>query len=436
MMDKLQSALRAGLSSIVELLIAMPALLFIHLYVLPDPVFWIWLPSHALLYAIGCLLRPIRANPGVIVHQLLLIAISALFSWIWFGVSLPGIISLLTAWIALARGGVLAFLPLRSALRTNVYLLSIAVYFILSFVSRHAPGMQAIASAVSWCALGTLAVTLYMLNRNALDQESLQGVTKPAVARSVLWKNRALLILFAGIVVLVANFRWLLQAFQAMFHKLGEWIYWLLSLGTGGDVPPEETAPDMAQPELPFGEQEEPAAIWVILETIAKWIAIIVGIIAALYLLYRLCKLAITGIKALYAWIMERLMAGESVSMRDQDYEDEVEKLTDFSDLAQQWRDRLRSMFQREPRVRWDRLTTNHERIRFLFRQALRRIIMDGYRYEPSQTPRELKAGVNLWTGQEMLPEELVRYYEDARYGGKELSDQQIAAVRKVVEDR
>jgi len=34
------------------------------------------------------------------------------------------------------------------------------------------------------------------------------------------------------------------------------------------------------------------------------------------------------------------------------------------------------------------------------------------------------------------MPEELVRYYEDARYGGKELSDQQIEAVRKSVEER
>jgi hypothetical protein len=226
-----------------------------------------------------------------------------------------------------------------------------------------------------------------------------------------------------------------MQAFQAALRKLGEWIYWLLSLGTDGE-PAEELGTQMGPPEMGFGEQGEPAAFWVILETIAKWIAIILGIVAALYLLYRLCKLAIIGLKALYAWIMERLMAGESMSMRDQDYEDEVEKLADFSELAQQWRDRLRSMFEREPSERWDRLTNNLERIRYLYRQAIRRIILEGYRYEPSQTPRELKAGVDRWKGQARLPEELVRYYEEARYGGKELSDQQIAAVRKVVEDR
>gem|GEM_PF-1713535 len=434
-MDKLQMALRAGLSSIVEMLIAMPALLLIHLYVLPDPVFWIWLLSHAILYTIGCLLRSVWPNPRLIVHQMLLIAISALFSWLWFGISMPGIVSLLTGWIALARGGVLSLLPLRRALRTNIHLLSIAAYFILSFVSRRASDMQAIAPAVGWCALVTLGMTLFMLNRNALDQESLQGGTKPAVARSVLWKNRTLLILFALIVLLVANINLLMQAFQAVFRKLGEWIYWLLSLGTDGE-PSFETTPQTAPPEMPFGDEGEPSAFWVILEMIAKWIAIVVGSIAAVYLLYRLCKLAIKGIKALYAWIMNRLMAGESLSMHDQDYEDEVEKLADFGELAQQWKDRLRSMFEREPKDRWDRLANNLDRIRYLYRQALRRIIQEGYRYEPSQTPRELKAGVDRWKGQEMLPEELVRYYEDARYGGKEPSDQQIAAVRKVVEDR
>jgi hypothetical protein len=435
MMELLRRAAKAGLSSIVEMLIAMPVLLLIHLYVLPEPIYWLWLLSHAVLYAIGCMIRTLWPNPVLIMNQLLLAAVSALFSWLWFGVSWPGIISLLTGWVALARGGVLAYLPLGRALRTNVYLLSVAAYFILSFVSRHAQDMAAIASTVSWCALCTLGITFYMLNRNALEQESLRGGAKSAVARSVLWKNRMLLILFAVIVLLAANFNLLMQAFQAALRKLGEWIYWLLSLGTDGE-PAEELGTQMGPPEMGFGEQGEPAAFWVILETIAKWIAIILGIVAALYLLYRLCKLAIIGLKALYAWIMERLMAGESMSMRDQDYEDEVEKLADFSELAQQWRDRLRSMFEREPSERWDRLTNNLERIRYLYRQAIRRIILEGYRYEPSQTPRELKAGVDRWKGQARLPEELVRYYEEARYGGKELSDQQIAAVRKVVEDR
>jgi hypothetical protein len=434
MREKLRNALNAGLSSIVEMLVAMPVLLFIHLYILPEPLFWGWLVSHAVLYAVGCLLRSLWPNPRLIAHQLLLIAISGIFAWLWFGLSWPGIISLLTGWAALARGGVLAFLPLRKALRTNVYLLSVAAYFLLSFVSRHASDMQRIAPAVGWCAIGTLAITLYMLNRNALDQESLQEGNRPVVARSVLWKNRTLLVLFAVLVVLVANIQQLLQAFRAMIRKLGEWIYWLMSLGTGGEPP--ETATETAPPEMPFGEAGEPAAFWVILEKIVMWIAIIVGAIGALYLLYRLCKLAINGIKALYAWIMNRLMAGESVSMRDQDYEDEVEKLADWSDLAQRWRDRLHAMFEREPRDRWDRLTSNLERIRYLYRQALRRVILEGYRYEASQTPRELKKGVERWKGQELMPEELVRYYEDARYGGKELSDQQIEAVRKSVEER
>lgn len=424
------NVLRAGLMGLVEALLTLPVLLLVHLYIIQGTIFWLWALSFALVYMIGCLLRSLWPTPKLIVWHLMFILMSALYSWLWFGLSVPAIASTLVIWLALYRGGLYAVMSIARALPTTFYIFSITAYFLFAAVTRFAESMESIVEPLSWFALVTIGVTLFMMNRNALDQESLQGGSKQSVGASILWKNRALITVFAVIVVLVANFRMLLDGFQAFFRKIGEWISWLMNLGTDGE-PVEEISGSLDIRDNPlFGEDQEPFWLWVWLEEIFKWVAVVVGILIAVYLLYKLIRLTITGIKVLYGWIMNRLEAGAWVGMQDQTYEDEEEKLADWSDLRKQWGDRIRSMFEREQKDRWDRQTNNIERIRYLYRQAVAGIIRDGYRYSPALTPRETKRDADRWRGKVALPDDLVREYEQARYKGEAPSDEQISSLK------
>src|SRR5690606_12064734 len=211
-----QVILRPVLAWLLETLLAMPVLLLVHLYLIPDRMFWIWIISFALFYVLGCWLRRIWPRQPLSLRHLLFMLISVLYAWAVFGLSAAAAISLPAVWLALVRGGLYAAAPIQFVLTNTYYVVSIMLYFALSVFVRFSAETAPIASLTSWFAMLTLAVSLFMMNQFALNRESLQEDQQRVVTRSILWKNRLLIILFAGLILLVAGFKQLAEGLQAL----------------------------------------------------------------------------------------------------------------------------------------------------------------------------------------------------------------------------
>ncbi|GFR36723.1 hypothetical protein PRECH8_00190 [Insulibacter thermoxylanivorax] len=431
-----QVILRPVLAWLLETLLAMPVLLFVHLYVIPDRMFWIWIISFALFYVLGCLLRRIWSRQPLSLRHLLFMFISALYAWAVFGLSAAAAISLPAVWLALVRGGLYAAAPIQFVLTNTYYVVSIMLYFALSVVIRFSVEMAPIASLTSWFAMFALAVSLFMMNQYALNRESLQEEQQRVVTRSILWKNRLLIILFAGFILLVAGFKQLAEGLQALWNMILRIVVWFLSLGIGGEPAQQPPMNPNLQEMLPM-EEQEPALFWVILEQIAMSIALVLAVVIGLFMLYKIGEALISGLRYLYQWFKGRLFTDELEQAAALDYEDEVTRLVEWNDLRKQLGERLRTFFEREPRIRWISLSNNQERIRCLYRESVIRAIQDGYRFRPSLTPRELQDDANRWRqGQGWITKELVLLYEQARYGGEEPSDQEIEQLRSRLQER
>lgn len=431
-----QVILRPVLAWLLETLLAMPVLLLVHLYLIPDRMFWIWIISFALFYVLGCWLRRIWPRQPLSLRHLLFMLISVLYAWAVFGLSAAAAISLPAVWLALVRGGLYAAAPIQFVLTNTYYVVSIMLYFALSVFVRFSAETAPIASLTSWFAMLTLAVSLFMMNQFALNRESLQEEQQRVVTRSILWKNRLLIILFAGLILLVAGFKQLAEGLQALWNMIVRIIVWFLSLGISGEPAQQPPMNPNLQDMLPM-EEQEPALFWVILERIAMGIAFVLVVVIVLFLLYKIGDALISGLRYLYQWLKGRLFTDELEQAAALDYEDEVTRLVDWNDLRKQWGERLRALFEREPRIRWSSLANNLERIRYLYREAVIRVTQEGYRFRPSLTPRELQEDVNRWRqGQGRISEQLVLLYEQARYGGKEPSDQEIEQLRSRLQER
>ena len=292
--------------------------------------------SFALFYVLGCWLRRIWPRQPLSLRHLLFMLISVLYAWAVFGLSAAAAISLPAVWLALVRGGLYAAAPIQFVLTNTYYVVSIMLYFALSVFVRFSAETAPIASLTSWFAMLTLAVSLFMMNQFALNRESLQEEQQRVVTRSILWKNRLLIILFAGLILLVAGFKQLAEGLQALWNMIVRIIVWFLSLGISGEPAQQPPMNPNLQDMLPM-EEQEPALFWVILERIAMGIALVLAVVVGLFLLYKIGEALISGLKYLYQWLKGRLFTDELEQAAALDYEDEVTRLVDWNDLRKQW---------------------------------------------------------------------------------------------------
>lgn len=413
----------------VEALLAFPLLLLIRVYVLDEMAFWLWLCTIPPVYVFGCLFRIRWPNVRLLLGLLIPLAVAFALSWLMFrNHPLALAVSVPTIGLALYRGGMYAGRLPQQVLTPSHYMVSILLYFIFSIASRFAPDLSDFQQTIAWSGLLALIISLFMANRHVLQRESLQGEKRQAVAKSIVWKNRLLLFGFILLIAIIVVFDKIRSAVLWLAQQIVKFIVWLMSLGGGEEEAAEQ--PGLAQPDLQMEPPPEPARFWVILEQIVKWIVLIAIVIAVIWLLFYVAKRIAKAIRQLYAWLMDRLQLGD-LAGADAGYEDEVERLADWKDMRKEWADRLKSWFAREHAKKWHQLPNNKERIRFLYRQAMIRLISRGYQAQASLTPRETRADARRWQGRDVMDAQLIELYEQVRYGEREPQDEEVAALKR-----
>lgn len=428
-MRKSISASGVGLlliTAIVELLLHLPLVLIVYIY---RPSFGVSLPELLLLlfgaYLFGCgvnaLIRFVRAFPRLLIAAV----IGGVGGIVVYGINFEGIYTAVLLAAAAFRGGRYAITPALLRLIPRDYVLGLMYYFFGSVIFSFKTEFDAYRTLMLLCGLFTLVVTLFQTNKSNVNRETLSGAVKPLVEPTVRRHNR----IFVGLTAVVSVLIVLSYQLQAIFGAIGDSIVEMFRhLPKGGkEAPPPAANQDAAQ--LPPELMAKPS------KTMPHWVDIVLYVIVGLVVCF-LLYLLLRQLKHLPSWLRTLQSKLKDLFSRDKGsstkgYVDQVERIRKSRKLNELFRGRPK-----EPRVRWKDLKDNESRIRYLYRRWIGSSVRKGYTFRPHLTPLEVAAELQSMGGEKVDSvsiSELVHAYQQVRYGGGKISDEQLGRLADVM---
>ncbi|GGF90284.1 DUF4129 domain-containing protein [Paenibacillus abyssi] len=427
----LSSAGASIVKGAVELLMFLPAVLVILVYVIVEPVKWLWLGSLPLLYGIGYagnvffgLNRYIKillfAAPLAFGYVYLLF--DSLMSWILLGVM---------SMIALQRGVKMNGTVWRQQFGLQNYIIGLVVYFATSVILRLVDGFEPYLPLLTWFGIAALSVTLYVLNTHNIYQETFSNVAAPAVSSSVWWHNRLQIVMLLAIALVITLFQKIEQGLLWLRDRIRAW---LQGIGSEPEELVQPSAQEQLPPQLPQMEPAEPSKFMIWLEKIGMVLVYLFLAALALVLLYQIGKRAPVLFMKLYR-VITRLFNKETEQQSKEGFVDEVETLFELKGWKERLADKL-GQRRMKARSQWSDNLSNEEKVRYLYRQWLTRLIKNGYKRKTYHTPKETMREIERSNKQyQSTSGEFLSLYEQARYGHKDVSDQEVRSVKKFVEE-
>jgi hypothetical protein len=428
-MRHLKNLALAWLQGLAELLLYFPVFAAVYVIV---PRFALsvpeWLAVISVMYALGYAFHYMLRSVWQLLAWIGSVAVPAACAWQIGGSPLMIAVSFLSFAAAWIRGRQNRLRGWDRSFSTGVWWIGMIGYFIASFVYPRLDETAPFSPWITGFGIVALALTLYRTNSSTLDKESQSREGAP-IAGETRWRNRALLFGLFALILLLASFRTLAaaaaQAGAALFGGAIALLLQLLNM-----LRPEE-AERSNPPQQPldlsqlFGESK-PSALALFLQKVMYIVVALIMLAAAIWLLYLLVKHGKRWLHRFMGWYGERLESS------DTGYVDEKQSLLDSKEWAREradaWKRRFTGWFGKEPG--WDDLTDNRERVRHAFKRLLLGRIAGGYKHHDARTPRE--TGRELIRRSPLRPDEetALRLYEEVRYGGKEVSDEQAAEVK------
>jgi hypothetical protein len=436
MKAKLSGIGLAALKGSVELLLLLPVLLITGVYLFPVEVsLWLWLFTLLFCYAAGYSVNvyvPLGKRFQLLFIVILLGAAAAI---IVSGLSYAFWIILPFTCLSIYRGARMVTWPWSFMFPISFYAVGLLIYFISSIFLQFVPSFEPFLSMLTWFGLLALAVTLLMTNQATMKQETLSGDKEPVIASGVMRQNRVLVILVLIFIVLVVLFRKLQAALIGLKDQI---IAWLLALFNQPAEPPAPKGAPAPPPNMGLGEAAPPAA-W--LQWLEKIMMVVVGIalvIGVLLLLYIAARKLPPLFKRLFRWLMV-LLNQRGQRQKAVGYEDDVESLMDWkrfnNSLTNRFKKWVAGQFEQKPQ--WQSMD-NRERVRYLYRQWIRKHAKDGYQLQKHLTPEETNKDIQSWSKErEPTPSgAMIGMYEQARYGHKPMNEKDIEALKKIIETK
>ncbi len=320
---------------------------------------------------------------------------------------------------------------------TSFILLGFILYPTVTWVLSHSPTYVSLLPTLAITGTIGILLSLILVNRQQIRDAGTILERKIHLPSNLLQKNA----LYVGIFLFVTLLASAWKAFGhfAMFllslsgRVLGGIYSFLASLlpaaseEAGGEpLPPGETG--MMPPA-------DPQPRWLdILQTVIIVIVAIAAVLLVLWGLYRLIKkllpLIKVGLRRFIGWL-EHLFVGDKQNIgEDLGFVDEVESLlkqneSGFS-AARKW---LSERIELEPG--YGIMKTDRERIRWLYRNRLRKEMKRGFPYEPSDTPKEtLKKLADFHRKKDPGTDVASAIYSQARYSEDVLSEETVKKMK------
>lgn len=424
---------RLWLSCLIELGLCLPLWILVAEYLLPDGrLFIIWICGLLLFSLVGVLLR---LYLQVVWKRLgAAVVLGALFS-----VVVPDGIGVISGLFCLS--GVLSALQGMTITKRlggyKLYWTGIALYFIASIVFTRTHGLESWLPLLTWTGVATLALTLFVMNDGHLRYSTLSSDSAPTLSRRLRRHNRIYIAVIVSSAVLLAagTGRWIGGMLWSVVKTIIAW----LSQSEPVKIPESiESEPPPPIEELQLPEVQDPGLISQIMDV----------------LVYVIGGLAVAGLIGLLAyWLYKNVIvfwrkSKDALMKRDEQtepFQDEEKNVFTWDNVAGIWKGMQSGLSRIGRRTeRWEDMSDNRERVRYLYRRLLHFERAKGYEPQPHLTPMEqeiyykqwleLKAAtsqVNSSRGKRVdSSEPLVSLYYRVRYGDELLSDQEVFNVK------
>ncbi|MFE9274701.1 DUF4129 domain-containing protein [Paenibacillus glucanolyticus] len=421
--------MKALLQGFVECVLFFPVLFIPAFYLMPESFRWVWpalvLAGYILGYTGGQLFKFNRQFKAFLWGCL----VSVLLSIAMLGVDLALAYSIPVLFVASYRGSRMEQISWNLMFPGTYFLIGLILYGVSSFILGFMDSFQDGIPALTWMGAAALVLTLLIVNRQFVLDETLPGKDQPVLERRVLRYNRWFIIVLLILIGIVAFLPQLQQWFSDLARGIAAWISGLF--GSGAEQAPEP--PSMAEPppEMPMMEEEpkSPSKWMKVIEQMliyGVFLAIGVGVV---YVLFRFGKVLPTLYRKFSAW-MNRMMNRQNVQP-SLGYEDEVENIE--HDPASKRLRRLLSGVRFGGRHREGEESEHlNQKIRQMYRRILSRSIREGYNWKAALTPRETEHDLKDWDGQsDRIPQSLIELYEEARYGNRDITKEEFERLQQ-----
>ncbi|MDF2670280.1 MAG: hypothetical protein K0R67_2586 [Paenibacillus sp.] len=422
------------LQGLFEIMLGVPILLIIYVYLPNGLPLLLWLVALSLIYTISAVGR--RAWHKASKWQLYSAAAAAglLFGGATAGFSFTAFIQACVCFATIMRAFLFVRTEFNPAPKMNMYSFPMTAYFAASLLF---PAVQSLSSYAFWINVsGIVSLILVVLksNREMLDRENHNRI-RNTLTKLTLWKNRLFTCLFLA-VIFVLGYVPLPYNDGAVGQAMSRFIWWLmywLNPAPEPYTPPEPTSlvtkpPIRIQDYLPTGE----TAVWarnsVELLSFIFLSAVLGGMIWLTVWLIRHRTRLLLQVRS---WLADTF-GRESLSGAG--YVDEQRRLLDWKEWSRErfvQLGRLGGRLIREPG--WREMGDNSQRVRRAYYRWVTRLQPTP---EPHKTPREIAERVSTQRPLIQEEKELVKLYEEVRYGGRKLTDDEIQALRRLYEQK
>lgn len=435
----LSRSLKLWALCLVEVAYMLPLLVIAHNYLVPELI----------------TLSAIYILPAILLGGVLLRSMVSVM-WKRIGISiLPGMLLALAGVagplgqpaLLLAAGTGCALLGITSAerkRRNKLYLWGMALYLLAGIVFPRLPQLASYLSVLTWTGALCLAWTLFATNREFLQYSTFskeaagQRLPRGLRRHNSLWIG---VIMAAAFLLAAGAGRYIAEGLLAFIRMIFGW----LGRPSAEETPIQE--PVLPPMEMNLPEQGQP-------DRLAQWLNMIFyvfGIVALLaliglcgYLLYKKAR----NSRGIWRRLVDRLLSLLRRNNRSEEeaaFVDEETRLSILETTLNKWKDRLNPFSRIGRRAeRWEDLCDNRERVRYLYRNALRAEQAEGYEVKSYLTPRETEEDIRRLPvagkpgrtassrdQRRSMADTLLGVYYRVRYGEQEPQDEEVARIRR-----
>lgn len=416
------AAVTAYWKGLLKLLLFMPALLLFKSLLGSEMHLLLWTGILSLFYVAGFLFRAVWPVTTTGLYGFSGVIISFCLGFVFFDLSLSGILQTILGTVLFFRGGFLVVLGWGEPVSPNLYWISLFLYFVSSIMYRHYAWTETLVPLVNSLGIVTLFITLFAINRYLLSEVSLLSKQeKFQPASHLLIPNLILLSMLSLIILFISGSNY--------FAKIWDWIWSkirITSTSQQGSVSGGEES--TASTPLRSGYGVEEPALWLqILDRLLQIIGVIILIIISVVVFYIVFKSIFHLFVKLWNILKKKIWHGEGSlkSEQTQAYKEEQKNLWNWTKVRP-W---AKKRTTKKRRLRWRDLKTNEERIRYLFREWLKDMEKKGKMYQVYETPAEF---IHKNEGHDWI--DFVQLYYRVRYGKYVPTDEEVILWKNLIQ--
>jgi len=412
----------------IELIFWFPLVLLFKLN-FPSHSLWMLALLFMLLYIAGaysCRLKWI--NRRFIPRNTLLIILSGVASYYFVGWNASGWVSWLGGFFIVYRGNKFSYEKWLRIFQPEFFFASLLAYFIESVLIHLQPSHnEHYITLLTILGLCTIFIYFYTANQLSLYHAAVSKNDKSGLPPSILALNRIWLLLLSLVILLFSFIAQIKSAIYQLIALIAHFILKVikaLSYHKGAHQTPAPTNSAMPTPAPHPVAHAKPSWFGLFMDQLFFILGVLMLAALALYILYRLFKL----VMLIIAKIRKLHFVDEQSG-----YEDEEEQLLTLQKLPGMFKKSMTHLFIRanQPELAWERLTSNQERIRFLYRYLLKRAKQQGCEIKLNLTPSELDVELEtIHNTDPAMRHALIGLYNEARY--REHDSNSVEAIRLI----